>query len=70
MDMDLESDCCGAAPYEYGEPYYHEDGTISGMCGDCKEHCNFISLEAEAEKEEEAEKLALESLKLAKELTK
>lgn len=34
--MDIVSNCCSAAPL-YGDTMY-------GLCGDCKEHCEFIEL--------------------------
>tara|TARA_R110000772_G_scaffold17611_2_gene48994 strand:- start:9500 stop:9613 length:114 start_codon:yes stop_codon:yes gene_type:complete len=36
--MELVSNCCGANPYLNIE---------TGMCSDCKEHCEFINLDYE-----------------------
>lgn len=37
--MELVSNCCGANPYLYIE---------TGMCADCKEHCEFINIDYES----------------------
>lgn len=36
-NMETVSDCCGAAPWLGNEDF--------GLCGDCKEHCEFVELE-------------------------
>lgn len=36
--MDIVSDCCNAAPWGEEE---------MGICGSCKEHCDFIDLDEE-----------------------
>ena len=36
------SNCCNAAPLEFFEMDFDFPGSPSGMCGDCKEHCEFI----------------------------
>lgn len=41
-EMKLSSECCGAQPWEYCEPYQEPDGTYTGMCNACKEHCLFL----------------------------
>ena len=35
--MNIESDCCGASPWLNNEDL--------GICGACKEHCEFIETE-------------------------
>lgn len=35
--MNIESDCCGASPWL--------GNTDLGICGACKEHCEFIETE-------------------------
>ena len=35
--METVSDCCGAAPWLGNKDF--------GLCGDCKEHCEFVELE-------------------------
>ena len=37
------SDCCGAEPDEFFDMHFDLgfSGKPLGMCGDCKEHCDF-----------------------------
>ena len=38
--MNIVSDCCGATPWG--------DMIETGICGDCKEHCEFINIDFES----------------------
>jgi hypothetical protein len=38
-NMEKVSDCCGAAPWLSNGDF--------GICGDCKEHCEFVYVELE-----------------------
>lgn len=40
---DKVSDCCGAGVYSNGD----SDTEDIGVCPDCKEHCEYVSIEEE-----------------------
>ena len=48
--MQLVSDCCGATPWLNNEDM--------GLCGDCKEHCEFIDLDDQVSDKQKKKQLA------------
>ena len=38
----LISNCCNAPPFEFFDIQFDFPHNPSGLCGDCKDHCEFI----------------------------
>ena len=38
---DYLSECCGAEPHEWFDLNFDIFNSVSGLCGNCKEHCDF-----------------------------